>query len=164
MPAWNERDERGRHWNGQRWVTDGEWQIALRIRDNATRYEMPWWRRWFTKATHHHVWNQPYKDAQPECACGEKKSTWFHSKVGYVTDGGRISSLGGSSGPLRDTPETRSRYSPAHSYIGVHRGGNPVYMGNDEPVRHNHITRDIKPYGQCPACDAYLDNHREKNG
>ena len=27
-----------------------------------------------------------------------------------------------------------------------------------EPVqRHNHITRDIKPYGQCPACDATRD-------
>lgn len=22
-------------------------------------------------------------------------------------------------------------------------------------IRHNHITRDIKPEGQCPACDLY---------
>lgn len=24
-----------------------------------------------------------------------------------------------------------------------------------EKVRHNHVTRDIKPYGRCPACDEY---------
>lgn len=24
-------------------------------------------------------------------------------------------------------------------------------------AHHNHITRDIKPLGQCPACDAYHD-------
>jgi len=29
-------------------------------------------------------------------------------------------------------------------------------------VRHNHITRDIKPLGQCPACDAYHDRHIPK--
>lgn len=23
--------------------------------------------------------------------------------------------------------------------------------------RHNHLTRDIKPRGKCPACDAYHD-------
>ena len=23
--------------------------------------------------------------------------------------------------------------------------------------RHNHTTRDLKPYGQCPACDATRD-------
>ena len=22
-------------------------------------------------------------------------------------------------------------------------------------LRHNHVTRDIKPYGQCPVCDDY---------
>ena len=22
-------------------------------------------------------------------------------------------------------------------------------------IRHNHVTRDIKPLGECPACDAY---------
>lgn len=25
--------------------------------------------------------------------------------------------------------------------------------------RHNHVTRDIKPKGRCPACDAYWDAH-----
>ena len=25
--------------------------------------------------------------------------------------------------------------------------------------RHNHFTRDIKPLGQCPACDRYHDKH-----
>jgi hypothetical protein len=24
---------------------------------------------------------------------------------------------------------------------------------------HNHVTRDIKPLGQCPACDRYHDRH-----
>lgn len=24
-----------------------------------------------------------------------------------------------------------------------------------EPVRHNHMTRDIKPPGVCPGCDRY---------
>jgi hypothetical protein len=26
-------------------------------------------------------------------------------------------------------------------------------------VLHNHMTRDFKPRGQCPACDAYWDRH-----
>lgn len=25
-------------------------------------------------------------------------------------------------------------------------------------TKHNHVTRDIKPRGECPACDAYHDN------
>jgi hypothetical protein len=29
-------------------------------------------------------------------------------------------------------------------------------------VRHNHITRDIKPLGQCPACDR-IHEHWESN-
>lgn len=29
-------------------------------------------------------------------------------------------------------------------------------------VQHNHITRDIKPLGQCPACDLYHDRHIPK--
>lgn len=28
-----------------------------------------------------------------------------------------------------------------------------------EVPRHNHVTRDIKPRGVCPACDLYHDNH-----
>ncbi len=27
---------------------------------------------------------------------------------------------------------------------------------------HNHVTRDIKPLGQCPACDRYHDKHIPK--
>lgn len=26
---------------------------------------------------------------------------------------------------------------------------------------HNHITRDFRPRGKCPACDAYYDKHGE---
>lgn len=29
-----------------------------------------------------------------------------------------------------------------------------------ERVRHNHVTRDIKPPGQCPACDLYHERSR----
>ena len=25
--------------------------------------------------------------------------------------------------------------------------------------RHNHLTRDIKPLGQCPSCDEYHNRH-----
>ncbi|WP_133159089.1 hypothetical protein [Arthrobacter glacialis] len=25
------------------------------------------------------------------------------------------------------------------------------------PAHHNHVTRDIKPAGQCPVCDSYHD-------
>lgn len=28
---------------------------------------------------------------------------------------------------------------------------------------HNHITRDIKPYGQCPACDVYHRKHSKND-
>jgi len=28
--------------------------------------------------------------------------------------------------------------------------------------KHNHVTRDIKPLGQCPACDNYHDRHIPK--
>lgn len=31
-----------------------------------------------------------------------------------------------------------------------------------EKVKHNHITRDIKPLGQCPGCDEYHDRHIPK--
>lgn len=27
---------------------------------------------------------------------------------------------------------------------------------------HNHVTRDIKPLGQCPACDKYHERHIPK--
>lgn len=30
-------------------------------------------------------------------------------------------------------------------------------------IKHNHITRDIKPLGQCPACDDYHDKHIPKS-
>ncbi len=29
-------------------------------------------------------------------------------------------------------------------------------------TEHNHVTRDIKPIGQCPACDRYHDQHIPK--
>ncbi len=25
--------------------------------------------------------------------------------------------------------------------------------------KHNHVTRDIKPPGKCPSCDAYWERH-----
>jgi hypothetical protein len=31
----------------------------------------------------------------------------------------------------------------------------PLGMLPAEQVQHNHMTRDIKPHGQCPACDEY---------
>lgn len=35
-------------------------------------------------------------------------------------------------------------------------------MSNDEKPQHNHVTRDIKPLGRCPACDLYHDKHIPK--
>lgn len=29
-------------------------------------------------------------------------------------------------------------------------------------TKHNHITRDIKPLGECPSCDEYHDKHIPK--
>ena len=31
-----------------------------------------------------------------------------------------------------------------------------------DPARHNHVTRDIKPPGTCPACDQYHERDRER--
>ena len=28
--------------------------------------------------------------------------------------------------------------------------------------KHNHITRDIKPLGECPSCDKYHNRNKEK--
>lgn len=28
-------------------------------------------------------------------------------------------------------------------------------------VQHNHVTRDIKPWGQCPACNLYWDQVKD---
>ena len=28
-------------------------------------------------------------------------------------------------------------------------------------MEHNHVTRDIKPSGECPACDLYWSNDHE---
>lgn len=30
-------------------------------------------------------------------------------------------------------------------------------------AQHNHVTRDIKPYGQCPGCDVYWSNAKDPN-
>lgn len=30
------------------------------------------------------------------------------------------------------------------------------------PTRHNHITRDIKPEGQCPVCDEYHARRKQE--
>lgn len=30
------------------------------------------------------------------------------------------------------------------------------------PPRHNHVTRDIKPPGQCPACDQFSGEHQPR--
>lgn len=31
-----------------------------------------------------------------------------------------------------------------------------------EIIKHNHITRDIKQEGVCPACDVYHSNHNKQ--
>lgn len=31
-----------------------------------------------------------------------------------------------------------------------------------DAVRHNHVTRDIKRFGECPSCDAYWRKHAGK--
>lgn len=31
-------------------------------------------------------------------------------------------------------------------------------------VRHNHITRDIKPPGECPKCDEHSMSHARRDG
>jgi len=35
--------------------------------------------------------------------------------------------------------------------------------GQPPAVRHNHVTRDIKPRGACPACDRYWPVTDERN-
>lgn len=43
----------GARWNGQRWVSQAEWEIAMRIREFADRteayYKLPWYVRIFHK-------------------------------------------------------------------------------------------------------------------
>ena len=39
--------------------------------------------------------------------------------------------------------------------VARERGQDPLGMLPAEQVQHNHMTRDIKPHGQCPACDEY---------
>lgn len=34
---------------------------------------------------------------------------------------------------------------------------------SDSPNRHNHVTRDIKPPGQCPGCDDYHNRGESRN-
>lgn len=31
-------------------------------------------------------------------------------------------------------------------------------------VHHNHVTRDIKPKGSCPACDGYWEQVEDREG
>lgn len=52
IPRWNDRDERGRHWNGQRWVPDREWSIAHRIVAFGKWSSLPWYKKLFTKNPH----------------------------------------------------------------------------------------------------------------
>ena len=33
----------------------------------------------------------------------------------------------------------------------------------EKDAPHNHVTRDIKPRGQCPGCDRYHDRHSAEN-
>ena len=54
--------------------------------------------------------------------------------------------------PLEYSREFRNFWK-AETNAAYERGRRAVLR--KEPVqRHNHVTRDIKPYGQCPACDA----------
>lgn len=32
------------------------------------------------------------------------------------------------------------------------------------PTTHNHMTRDIRPQGECPACDIYWSKYPPKKG
>ena len=36
-------------------------------------------------------------------------------------------------------------------------------LAEPDPV-HNHVTREVKPYGQCPACDVYHDQLSHRRG
>ncbi len=45
----------------------------------------------------------------------------------------------------------------------VHRPYHPVYV-DVTAAGHNHVTRDIKPQGECPACDKYHQKHRKPMG
>jgi hypothetical protein len=29
-------------------------------------------------------------------------------------------------------------------------------------TKHNHVTRDIKPEGECPSCDLYYENNKQR--
>lgn len=38
---------------------------------------------------------------------------------------------------------------------------NDALTAKAAPLRHNHVTRDIKAPGQCPACDRYYHGKSE---
>jgi len=45
-------------------------------------------------------------------------------------------------------------------FSGIGSLYDPRFGGMNE--KHNHVTRDIKPLGQCPACNDYHDKHIPK--
>ena len=47
----------------------------------------------------------------------------------------------------------------------IEHEGQPFEAPGENPYRrigHNHTTRDIKPLGQCPACDEYHNRNQER--
>ncbi len=83
--------------------------------------------------------------ARRKCRCDECK-TYQRNRVAK----NRAERL--ASGKL--THGTRSAYDCGCRCAFCKKARSIAASGEKNTV-HNHITRDIKPYGMCPACDVY---------
>lgn len=52
-PKYGQVDGSGRRWNGGRWVSKAEWELALRIKqvfdESEAYYNLPWYKRIFRR-------------------------------------------------------------------------------------------------------------------
>ena len=53
LPSYGMKSPTGHTWNGQRWVSPGEWETALRIKEHGDKmliyYDLPWYKRIVTR-------------------------------------------------------------------------------------------------------------------
>ena len=58
------------------------------------------------------------------------------------------------------SPEASDKAWREMVQLGQEIGDEPIPHPAASTARHNHVTRDIKPEGQCPGCDRYHASRR----
>lgn len=82
------------------------------------------------------------KPLDPDCEGGIYCPVPGHVKTTLTVPGGKV----------------RARVKFAHIPLTV---GQRKTL-RERRARHNHLTRDTKPLGQCPECDAYHERKKER--